>query len=195
MSDAIVYNTDIAVFKGGYFNYEDMSRNTGFTIEAVAKGLSNECRFAGQCDEFYSVAQHSLLVAKILKRHGLSRQVQFAGLVHDMSECVMKDIPTPLKKLIPQYYVIEKRVQDWMVSIFAPEAQFEDNIRVADLIALGIEQRDVMHNTDPWLSLKDISKQSIAELHLEEPMYPFTAYHAWLGQYHVLRDAAMREIL
>lgn len=61
----------------------------------IAQGLSNECRFGGQVASFYSVAQHSGVVASILKI--LDPQYEAEGLAHDASEAYLKDIPAPLK--------------------------------------------------------------------------------------------------
>lgn len=86
-----------------------------FNIQDIARGLSNECRFNGQIRIFYCVAQHSVAVARLLKtwsvdsQYNITPAVVMAGLLHDASEAYLKDIPSPVKKLIPQYKEIEQR--------------------------------------------------------------------------------------
>ncbi|MGV6851375.1 MAG: HD family hydrolase [bacterium] len=74
-------------------------------IEDIAHGLSQICRFAGQCSHFYSVAQHSVFVSQhVPKKDALK------ALLHDASEAYMGDLHSGLKKIIPQYKVIEDRL-------------------------------------------------------------------------------------
>jgi uncharacterized protein len=64
-------------------------------IEDIAHGLSHACRFAGHVQNFYSVAQHSLLVSELVDdRHALW------GLLHDGSEAYLHDLTRPLKRII-----------------------------------------------------------------------------------------------
>lgn len=80
------------------------------SIIDIAHGLSNLCRYTGQTRFFYSVAQHSVLVATYLeKKYGPAEA--FAGLLHDASEAYMGDVATPLKKLLPEYISLEHRLQ------------------------------------------------------------------------------------
>lgn len=69
------------------------------TIEDIATGLSNVCRFNGQIDMWYSVAEHAIHVAELLPK-----EFQLQGLLHDATEAYICDVPTPLKGLLGEAY-------------------------------------------------------------------------------------------
>lgn len=84
-----------------------------FEIEEIATALSNLCRYTGHVNTFYSVAEHSVLVSRIVpERYAL------AGLLHDASEAYLGDVSSPLKKLLPEYKAIENRVQQAIATSF-----------------------------------------------------------------------------
>lgn len=166
-----------------YFDYEDMSLNR-VEITDVAKGLSNECRFAGQSDFHYSVAQHSVLVSQILERMGADWRAVFGALMHDAAEAFTKDIPTPLKRMLVGYREIEQRVQTYLLDRLAPHANSEHpGIQTADLIALRIEQLQVMRNDDDWEILRNYRDHAYEEVFKIVPMMPVEAYELFLNRY------------
>lgn len=70
-----------------------------FTIEDIATGLANNCRFNGQLKTWYSVAEHSIHVMELVP-DALKKQ----ALLHDAAEAFICDIPTPLKNLLGSAY-------------------------------------------------------------------------------------------
>jgi|GEM_PF-123831 len=75
-------------------------------IEDIAHSLSLQCRYAGHCIKFYSVAEHSVLIARHLAaKH--APEVALAGLLHDAPEAYCVDIPRPLKPYLTNYKEIE----------------------------------------------------------------------------------------
>lgn len=69
-----------------------------FDIETIAFQLSKEQRFSNTIPDLYSVAQHSINVSFCLE----TPRLRCLGLLHDAAECVLRDIPSPVKRFIDQ---------------------------------------------------------------------------------------------
>lgn len=78
-------------------------------IEDIAHSLSLQCRYAGHCIRFYSVAEHSVHVARWLLKH-YGPLTALHGLLHDASEAYLIDVPRPVKPFLPGYKQAEERV-------------------------------------------------------------------------------------
>ncbi len=80
-------------------------------IEDIAHSLAMQARYAGHCIKFYSVAEHSVLIARHLAaKH--APEVALAGLLHDAPEAYCVDIPRPLKPYLTNYRAIEQ--DNWL---------------------------------------------------------------------------------
>ena len=108
-------------------------------IDDIAHGLAHQCRFNGQTNQFYSVAQHSVIVASILPP-----ELKLAGLLHDAAEAYLGDIVQPLKELLPEFEKIESRFSQVIGERFNVNLNHNEAIKKADLIALATERRDFM---------------------------------------------------
>lgn len=134
---------DILTVTGAYFNIFDGARNAP-SIYVIGQGLSNESRFAGQC-EFYSVAQHCVLASYIVPT-----AKAYAALMHDMGEAILKDMPKPIKVHLHDYQAIEHIVEKGLQEHFQVPAKCAD-VHRADVRLLATEQRDLMpHHDDEW---------------------------------------------
>jgi len=90
-------------------SFSEAAITKGDLVEEISRGLANTLRFSGQLGNL-TVAQHSLLVARIAKHRKQSSRQQLIGLLHDASEAYLGDIPTPLKRLLPDYRALESKV-------------------------------------------------------------------------------------
>jgi 5'-deoxynucleotidase YfbR-like HD superfamily hydrolase len=83
-------------------------------IGDIAHGLARVARWNGQTlgDHAFSVAQHSLLVDRILcLQHGGSPRDRLATLLHDAPEYVIGDMISPFKAVLDEAYkAVEQRL-------------------------------------------------------------------------------------
>lgn len=68
------------------------------TFEQRCKALSNQCRYAGSVDRFFSVAEHTVRGVETMQFTGCTEDDQRAFWLHDMPEGPYGDIITPVKR-------------------------------------------------------------------------------------------------
>ena len=73
-------------------------------IHDIAHALSKLCRYGGHTTEFYSVAEHSVLVARAQQ---CPPEYRLAALLHDAAEAYVTDIIRPIKPHLAGYSAIE----------------------------------------------------------------------------------------
>lgn len=134
----------IQTFTGNQF-YPMDPREDEIRIEDIAHSLSLQCRYAGHVKTFYSVAQHSVMVARIVP-------VQDAlwGLMHDASEAYLVDLPAPIKRssrLGEEYQKIESSIMALVAGRFGMSIAEPSSIKTADMRLLATEMRDLMGRT------------------------------------------------
>ena len=168
----------VSTFGGNRF-YPLEPRIDRVAIDDIAHGLAYQCRFNGQTREFYSVAQHSLIVASLVPP-----PLRLAALLHDAAEAYLGDMVKPLKVLLPEFAALEDKVTAIIAAVFALDFSDYAPIKRADLIALATEKRDLMpHSAERWAYLDDIRA-------LPEPiavMSPAQAKQAFLAEFARLR--------
>lgn len=81
-------------------------------VSDIAAALSKICRFTGHTSAFYSVAQHSCYVARLVKCKVYCPKAALQALVHDASEAYLADIARPVKqtKGFERYCILESRL-------------------------------------------------------------------------------------
>lgn len=102
---------------GNRFHYdlpvEEMVHN--ISIQDIATSLSKTCRYGGHSLHFYSVAEHSVLVARALeKAYPHYPDLAMYGLLHDASEAYIRDLPGPFKATMSnhgEYAHMERKIQ------------------------------------------------------------------------------------
>ena len=67
----------------------------------IARALANLSRFGGHTRAFYSVAQHSVIVSRLVEERGGDAEDAFAALMHDATEAYLGDMPHPIKHRSP----------------------------------------------------------------------------------------------
>lgn len=146
-------------------------------IRDIAHALSQICRFTGHTRFHYSVAQHSVLVSRLVEP-----KLALAGLLHDAAEAYLGDVSTPLKHMLPDYKLLEYRVERVIVDRFGLSIDMFKACKHADLEMLAREKQDLMEDDEPWALLRAIEPPEFRI----RPMEPRQARMVFLHRYREL---------
>lgn len=160
--DRVAASGGLRTFSGRKF-YPLKPRIEDIDIEDIAHALSNLCRFAGHVHEFYSVAQHSVLVSETIGKWTANSHFNLMqwGLMHDAAEAYLVDIPSPLKRMAgfgDGYRAAERRLLRVIARKYdlIPRDEPED-VRFYDRILLCTEQRDLYGEREvPYVPSYDV---------------------------------------
>lgn len=140
-------------------------------IYDIAKQLSQQCRFGGALERFYSVAQHSVFVSYLCDPdHAL------VGLLHDAAEAYIGDIKKPLKNLLePTITEIETPILQAIFDKYKADCSAQHlpvDVKMADEFACELERYSFSPQSTFWKTPKHIKEygkiQSLGMEHAEE---------------------------
>ena len=117
-------------------------------IRDIAHSLAYQCRFAGHCHPFYSVAQHSVFVSQLVS----ARHAGW-GLMHDAAEAYITDLPRPLKRSLfgDHFCCVEEEILKIIAKAFHLPPEIPSEVHHADDRMLMTEARDLMGKAPmPW---------------------------------------------
>lgn len=178
--------TTILTWSGRYVNPLDL-RPEDVSLDDIAHALSNQCRFSGHTSDFYSVANHSVLVCELLVERGCQADTCLWGLLHDASEAYLVDLPSPLKQsaeLGVAYLRVEERAMLAVAEAFALPWPIPETVHEADLALLAAERRDLMPPQGEWAVIAGVTPWPPEQI---VPWTPGVARHAFHVMYDDLR--------
>jgi hypothetical protein len=168
----------IQTFTGRQF-FPLAARVEDVDVRDIAHSLSLQSRFNGHCLRFYSVADHSVRVSRIVPPGDA-----LWGLLHDAAEAYIGDLPRPVKQEAPDFRAIEDRLLVVVAEAFHLPWPMPDTVHLADDRLLATEARDLMLPPPAsWHLGAELLAEPIT------PLDPVESEAAFLARFHELGGA------
>jgi uncharacterized protein len=155
-------------------------------IGDIAHALANQCRFGGHCRRFYSVAQHSCLVADLTSGRRADAETALWALLHDAAEAYLGDVPHPVKhnsELGRIYRDAEHGVHQAILQRFGLPLTPPAVVAEIDRAVLAAERQVLMVAAWDWPELEGIEAAELAidPWQPEQAAREFLERYDWLG--------------
>lgn len=153
--------SSIATSDGRLFNpFTVTAANGAFDIRVIAHALSMQCRYAGHTSRFYSVAEHSLLVERVVRERapsssawgGNMRNLLRWALVHDAEEAYLPDMPAPYKRRPEMAFYREAgaRLMSEIATWLGLEGEEPSLVKEIDVAIRGTERAWLFPPIEGW---------------------------------------------
>lgn len=154
---------------------------SGLPVEDVARALAYQPRWCGATRHFYSVAEHSVMVSRLVPE-----PIAYHALWHDAIEFIQGDWPSPLKvylgresinrKLAPIEAALAKR---FGFALHVP------GVKDADMVAMSTEVRDLL--PPAWMDWGHLPEPAPDRI---EPVGPERAFGLFMQRYEEIKHLA-----
>lgn len=154
---------------------------TGLPVEDVARALAYQPRWCGATRHFYSVAEHSVMVSRLVPE-----ALAYDALWHDAIEFLQGDWPSPLKAYLGREEINRKLapIETALARRFGFQLHVEE-VKKADLIAMATELRDLLPNA--WMDWEHLPPAVPDKI---EPVGPEQAFALFMQRYEEIRHLA-----
>ena len=187
-------------FTGKYVDLSNLTEED-IDVKDIAHSLSNLCRYNGHTNRFYSVAEHSVRLARyavnnLPTENELNNKVAKALLMHDATEAYVGDVIYPLKKALPEFSKFEDKIAEVINKKFGIETDEEVLKHVSNLDRrICFDEMYMMMDgrVDDALYLEGVRPIGVEKLILGQNDYMgwapnianerFLAVCAWFGYY------------
>ena len=170
----------IETYTGRKF-YPLFPERSAISVIDIAHALSQQCRYTGHVRDFYSVAQHSCLLADHAERKLKAPPIECLQiLMHDAPEGYLVDIARPVKQYMPEYrkwdHGINDVIRQWLHVDHLPIPAYQDEL---DTRVIVDERAQLMSDSGNVWNHDKLDPLGI----VIEPWMPRQAEHQFLIQY------------
>ncbi len=113
-------------------------------IKDIAHSLSQVVRYRGHALRFYTVAEHSVHVAREVRKRGGCYTEILRGLLHDAAEAYTGDVPSPIKSSIPALRKSDAAIERVIMEKYGVMVKFPPWIKAIDTNIIVDERRAIM---------------------------------------------------
>lgn len=154
---------------------------TGLPVEDVARALAYQPRWCGATKHFYSVAEHSVMVSRLVPE-----SLAYDALWHDSIEFIQGDWPSPLKIYLGRDSINQKLepIEAALARRFGFQRHLEE-VKKADLVAMATELRDLLPSA--WMDWGHLPQPATAPI---QPVGPERAFDLFMERYEEIRHLA-----
>lgn len=148
------YDGCINTYSGLKFSFSE-PKIEQINIFDISRGLAYRGHFGGQTKQFFSIAQHSLLVIDLMPYRFINKpEMGLAALLHDASEAYTGDMVKPLKLMLPEFKKIEEKITKVIFEKFKIDIHLLKIVKEYDKKAQEIEYNTFFKNKNHLNYLK-----------------------------------------
>lgn len=173
----------ITTYSGQKF-YPDTCEIDHIPIADIAHALSQNCRYNGHLEGFYSVAEHSIIVS-----HLCHPQQALWGLLHDVTEAFVPDIPRPLKPFIAGFDDFEAKIMEQVCKRWHLAKEMPESVAYIDKHIVGEEAAHMFREPPDWIRFYDRIPRAAR---MFRNWGPAAAEHRFLERYSELMEGRKR---
>ncbi len=195
----------VATYSGRQVSLDCPTREDIALID-IAVGLSNQCRWTGQCWPFYSIAEHSVIVSNEIEARWETlksstfldmRQACLIGLIHDAPEAWLNDLIRPVKRLINGYENLEVLFANAVKDKF--NLQYDDQdykvIKQIDDLMTITERLRLFPNLDPATYTRDVDLSLLPDASVIRCVNPQEAVYQFIHRFAELAGLSRQDYI